>query len=94
MCIVLLHTGCSDWGKWGPGILERRAGDKIKGSQKEVVSRKRRWCGKRRVKILVRGKVLKVREDPGDQRAVCRRIPGDGLPGWTVMSLLGRKVET
>lgn len=72
MHIVLLHTGCSDWEKWGPGILERRAGDKMKGSQKEVVSIKRRWPGKRKVKILARQKILKVGEDPRDQRAMCR----------------------
>lgn len=64
------------------------------GSQKEVVSIKRRWPAKRKAAILARGKVLNVEEDPRDLGAVCRSMPGDGLAGQIVMFLLGSEVET
>lgn len=52
------------WEAWGPR--------KKSWCQKEVLSEKRRGPGKQKVKILAAGKILKVGEDPRDQRVVWR----------------------
>lgn len=67
------------------GVQKAKEREK-KGPQKETVTSKRRGAGKARVKILHRGKILEIGEDPRDQREREAREPpriliSDGQ-GW------------